>query len=74
MRLLVREPSRQGCCRGCADVLLHQLPGAESPDYWYGDEHGVYAVEHADVAGENGAGIFDSGAALDAFRLFSACG
>lgn len=42
------------------ELLLHQLPGAEGPDYGYGEEHGVDAVEHASVAGQDGAGVFDS--------------
>jgi hypothetical protein len=45
--------------------LLHQPPGCIRPHYRDGEQHGVDAVEHTSVAGEDGAGIFYSGAALD---------
>ena len=48
----------------CAGVqLLHQPPSAIRPHYRDREQHGIDAIEHASVAGENRAGILHSGAA-----------
>lgn len=49
---------------GNLPLLLHQTPGAVRPDYRYCEEHGVDAIQHASVAGKDGAGIFYSGSAF----------
>ena len=36
----------------------------EDPDCWGGQDQAVYAIEHAAVAREQAAGIFDGGAAF----------
>ncbi len=46
-------------------LLHHDAPGGVAPEDRGGEEEGVYAVEHSAVAGEEGAGIFYVGAALD---------
>ena len=52
--------------RGYAGVpLLHQPPSPIRPYHWHRKEHGVDAIEHTSVAGENRAGIFYSGAAFN---------
>src|SRR5262245_13011118 len=45
--------------------LLHDTPRSVNPKYRGGKEQGVDAVEHASVAGEDCAGVFYLGAALD---------
>jgi hypothetical protein len=45
--------------------LLHQPPRSVRPHYRHREEHGVDAIEHASVAGQDRTGVFDAGAALD---------
>src|SRR5208283_6047650 len=50
---------------GGGGELLHDTPSRIVPQQGSGEEQGVDTIEHAAVAGKQGAGIFYAGSALD---------